>query len=480
LDKNIVCADALFTEWPKVHAIIGNPPFLGGQKIRRELGLEYLAQLQKTTRVRGVVDMACYWFRKAHDRLPEMGRAGLIGTSAIRIGKAREASLDYVATHGGTITNAVSSRVWPGEAALNVSMVNWVKGHLDGPHQLLVESHVYDLASIPSHLQLHRDLTTTRTIEANKSGTTMGVIFGHESFRFGHDDSLDFSERAVRPAATGDDMLRGRLSIAPEYCIYFGRCRTEHEASQLGTKALYYLRKQLYPWLAERAGGARDTGDYATWFRKWWRPQKAREDFMSSVENKPRIIVCASPQARPIFTFISTRFVPTNTLQVFAFDDDYSFGIIQSSLHWVWTKAKGGKVRADIRYTSAVWATFPWPQEPNEEEAVAVANAARNLRRVRDELMKDSGWSLRALYQAAEVAGTHPLKSAQADLDEAVRRAYGMPGDQEATEFLYELNQLVAEDEAEGRPVQGPGVPRGLDPKDPRFTSADCIEPPKL
>ncbi len=165
-------------------------------------------------------------------------------------------------------------------------------------------------------------------------------------------------------------------------------------------------------------------------------------------------------------------------MQVFAFDDDYSFGIIQSGLHWAWTRAKGGKVRADIRYTSAVWTTFPWPQEPSEAEVVAVAEAARNLRRVRDTLMKDNGWSLRVLYQAAEVPGPHPIKDAHAALDEAIHAAYGMPRDQEATEFLLELNKLVAEDEAAGHQVQGPGLPDGLSAKDARWTSDDCIEPP--
>jgi hypothetical protein len=92
--------------------------------------------------------------------------------------------------------------------------------------------------------------------------------------------------------------------------------------------------------------------------------------------------------------------------------------------------------------------------------------------------MKDNGWSLRALYQAAEVSGPHPLKDAQAVLDEAVRQAYGMPADQEATEFLLELNKLVAEDEAAGTGVQGPGVPKGLGARDPRWMSDDCIEPP--
>ena len=98
--------------------------------------------------------------------------------------------------------------------------------------------------------------------------------------------------------------------------------------------------------------------------------------------------------------------------------------------------------------------------------------------RVRDTLMKDNGWSLRALYQAAEVPVLIRSRIAQAALDDAVRVAYGMPSDQEATEFLLELNQLVAEDEAVGHQVQGPGLPRGLDRKDGRWTSDDCIEPP--
>jgi hypothetical protein len=38
LDQNIVCQDALFTDWVKADAIIGNPPFLGGKKLRQELG----------------------------------------------------------------------------------------------------------------------------------------------------------------------------------------------------------------------------------------------------------------------------------------------------------------------------------------------------------------------------------------------------------------------------------------------------------
>jgi hypothetical protein len=43
---------------------------------------------------------------------------------------------------------------------------------------------------------------------------------------------------------------------------------------------------------------------------------------------------------------------------------------------------------------------------------------------------------------------------------------------------LLELNLALAEDEAAGIAIQGPGLPSSVDPKDPRFTSTDCIEPP--
>ena len=439
-----------------------------------------------------MVDLCCYWFRRAHDRLGPGGRAGLVGTSGIRIGKARAASLDYLVENGGTITNAVSSRAWPGEAALNVSMVNWIKASADGigaplappPHTLVVDDYAYALDRIPTHLQLYADLTAVRPVAANESGTSIGVQFGSDAFRasgeggfaFGPQDLPDPS--ILRPVAAGDDLLRGKL-CGPDSCIWLVGCESEGAAEAVGGAAFAHLKRTILPLVRERAAAESGVSHYGRWLQVWWKPHWAREEFFDTVRHSRRMIVCSNPQARPIFAFISTKFVPTNTMQLFAFDDDYSFGIIQSRLHWEWTKAKGGRVTDRIRYTGEVWSTFPWPQAPTEAEVVAVAEAARKLRKVRDTLMKDNGWSLRALYQAAEVAGPHPLKDAQAALDDAVRAAYQMPADQEATEFLLELNKLVAEDEAAGHAVKGPGLPPGLDPRDPRFTSDDCIEPPR-
>jgi hypothetical protein len=192
------------------------------------------------------------------------------------------------------------------------------------------------------------------------------------------------------------------------------------------------------------------------------------------------LLVCPKVSSRPAFAFISRLFVPNDTMKLFAFEDDYSFGVMQSRVHWQWARARGSRVTERIQYTSAVWQTFPWPQDPTDQQVLAVAETGRALRRMRDILMADNGWSLRQLYQAADVEGPHPLKDAQLTLDSAVVDAYGIPPDQAPITFILELNQLVAEDENSGRKVRGPGLPEHLDPQDPRWMSADCIKPPSV
>ena len=83
-----------------------------------------------------MADYCVYWFRAhAHDHLresskgdPFVGRAGLVGTNNIRTGATRKAGLDYIVENHGTIYDAVSTQPWSGEAAVLVSIVNWIKG----------------------------------------------------------------------------------------------------------------------------------------------------------------------------------------------------------------------------------------------------------------------------------------------------------------------------------------------------------------
>ena len=76
--------------------------------------------------------------------------------------------------------------------------------------------------------------------------------------------------------------------------------------------------------------------------------------------------------------------------------------------------------------------------------------------------MDESSRSLRSLYQLTELPGDNLLKSAQGELDAAVRLAYGMSPKDDALSFLLSLNLKVASLESKGTPIQAPGIPSGF------------------
>jgi hypothetical protein len=68
------------------------------------------------------------------------------------------------------------------------------------------------------------------------------------------------------------------------------------------------------------------------------------------------------------------------------------------------------------------------------------------------------------------------LKDAQAVLDEAVRKAYGMNSNDDPLAFLLALNALVAAAEENGDPVQGAGLPAFINDRS-AYVTDDRIEP---
>lgn len=89
--------------------------------------------------------------------------------------------------------------------------------------------------------------------------------------------------------------------------------------------------------------------------------------------------------------------------------------------------------------------------------------------------MKAQGWSLRDLYRTLDTPGKNPLRDAQEKLDAAVRAAYSMKANEDVLTFLLALNGQLADAEAKGKAIVGPGLPAGLNPAD--YTTTDAVRP---
>src|SRR5450432_2407668 len=110
---------------------------------------------------------------------------------------------------------------------------------------------------------------------------------------------------------------------------------------------------------------------------------------------------------------------------------------------------------------------YPWPQTATVKQIDAVAEAARELRRVRAEALPKIKGGLRALYRTLELPGANPLKDAHAALDTAVLAAYGFSS---KTDLLAQLLALNRET------VTAPGIPPGF-PTPETLVTGDCIRP---
>ncbi|MFM1920254.1 MAG: hypothetical protein RLZZ303_1888 [Candidatus Hydrogenedentota bacterium] len=202
---------------------------------------------------------------------------------------------------------------------------------------------------------------------------------------------------------------------------------------------------------------------------------------IGKIESITRYVVCSGVTKRPIFNFVSSVIRPDHAVFVFAFEDDYSFGIMQSYSHWLWFVTKCSKLKSDFRYTPpTVFDTFPWPQSPSAAEVLAVAKAGRQIRAAREHTLSKIKGGLRAVYrELMDTPGKNALKDAHAALDEAVMRAYGFSAKKDLLAQLLELNREVAGRIERGEAVTAPGIPAGY-PNPESLVSEDCVRPRPL
>lgn len=435
--------DALKVEWPEVDCIIGNPPFLGSQHMREALGANYLDWLGKEFDI-GIKDYCVYWFRRAHDHLKPGQRAGLVGTNSIAQNRARSASLEYVVSHGGVITDAVASQDWPGTAAVDVSLVNWTKSPSTTPSQFFLDS-----AAVSG---ITTDLRTPETsaggaqvLAANKHRCFQGPIPVGDGFIIGTDEAEALLAQGapdyrlvVRPYLIGEDIADDPQQRPRRWIIDFSD-RPLEEAMHYPA-ALEIVRKRVKP--------LRDGNSRKARRERWWQFGEKALGMRASLDGLPRYIAAGRIGKRLLFAWCEPWTCPSDLTYVFAFGDDYSMGILSSYAHGAWARSRSSTLEDRLRYTpTSVFATFPWPDPVTEEQRKAVAEASRKVIARRQEVCVAEDLGLTRLYNLVDEGGYVDIKELHRELDEAVAASYGWPKSvaQDGDEIVRRLLRLNRE-----------------------------------
>lgn len=480
LDRNFIVGDALFTPWPAADAIIGNPPYLGRRKMVKELGAGYVSDLDARFGRRGVSDFVTYWFPIAHDHLPEGGRAGFVATKSVKQGDGRKVSLDYVIENDGVIIDAVSSMPWSGVANVHVSIANWQKGGTFPDEKTLwmapdIEPLI--LNEITAALSPNIDLKAARTLRANDGSAYQGQT---NNVKRAFEPS-SFDARVIAKSSAGDanavhPLLGGKVmlhSVKSDDWIIDIPVADADEAWMKYPASMARLEKLALPVLQERADEERAANDEALArnprarvnrhkqdaMKRWWVLWRRRADYLDAVKELDRYIAVnrtASGNRTPVFSFIDSRFHVNDSIIAYPFSDDYSFGILQSSVHETWFRARGTTLGTAPRFGTGVYPSFPWPQSPDQDKIDAVAAAARALATHIGRAF-DQGYSLAKQYDVLRHPGASTLRALKEVLDKAVVNAYAFEPDEPLLDQIFKLNLLVGQREQASESVTKPG-----------------------
>ena len=446
-------------EWPEVDVIVGNPPFVGGKKLRTALGDDYVDKLFNVWdgRVAREADFCCYWFEKARLAV-ETGRAqrvGLLATQAIRGGKNRRV-LERI-KESGDIFYAQADRKWIQDGvAVRVSMVGFDDGSEtrrrlneskdDVPEHALARARTVE--AINANLTSKTDFTKARRLKENIGISFMGdTKVGPfdipkrlaKQFLASPNPHGKPNSDVVRPWVNGLDITRRPRDM---WIVDFPPGTTEQDAA-LYEGPFEYAKNHVKP---KRKNKKREL--YA---QKWWIHGEPRPAMHEALEDLSRYLVTPILTKYRLFVWLDADVLPDHQLIAFARSDDYFFGVLHSRAHELWARGTGTQLRevtSGFRYTpTTCFETFPFPA-PSPEQRAAIEVAARELNELRETWLNPEGLvgekelkklTLTNLYNERPTW----LRNAHAELDAAVFAAYGWndePDNQELLERVLQLN----------------------------------------
>jgi hypothetical protein len=397
--------------------MVGNPPFIGGQKITGAAGDDYRNHLVTWVAggMRGSADLVAYFFLNATKVAKSFG---YLATNTIAQGGTCEVGLTQIIDRRWSFYRAVSSTTWPGDATLEIAKVwgtskRWSGSIiLDGREVVGIDEMLYPQS---------RSGWRKQRLQNNADRSFQGSIVLGLGFTMSPEDAQALIATDPRngdvlfPYLGGEDLNQSPTQTAPRWIINFFDWTEEKARSYPDCFAI--VEERMKP---ERA----KVKDAAARF--WWRFLRPRPELYRTIENMHRVLAIARVSKTLMPLFVSPSQVLNEKIVVFAYDDDFHLGLLSSGFHFRWSIRHGTTLRTDPQYTpSDVFETFSQPELSEE-----VAAAGQILDAHRSKLMVDSNMGLTDIYNQVH----HPsilnediqrLRELHVALDNAVRDAYG-------------------------------------------------------
>jgi methylase of polypeptide subunit release factors len=408
-------------------AVIGNPPFLGGQKLTGAMGTNvrdwFVNVLADETR--GSADLVAYFFLRAAALLQPDGTVGLIATNTVAQGDTRQVGLDRMVADGFTITRAIQSRSWPARSAnLEYAAVWGTTGPVaDAAARVSDEAPVARISTLlePGG----RTEGVPMRLVANLGLAFQGCIVLGMGFVLEPLEATEWLQNDARntevlfPYLNGDDLNSRPDSSASRWVIDFND-RPEAAAQR---------HKEAYGRVQAVVRPERQRVKMASRRENWWKFGSRAPALRRAIKDLDEVLAITRVSKSVMPMRVPTGQVFSDSLVVFATDSFAEQAVLSSSAHQMWAIQNGSGMRNDPRYTpSDVFETFPRPGSTVDLERIGEV-----LDTERREIMLRRELGLTKLYNLVNDPDIEDsadpdvarLREIHVDLDTAVMDAYG-------------------------------------------------------
>lgn len=355
---------------PGFDVILGNPPFMGGLKISGNLGDKYRHWMEVAYQsFGGTADLCAAFYRRAYNLLKPGARMGMVATNTIGQGDTRQGGLAVILRHGGSITFAKRFVKWPGAANVEVNLVAIYKpdhSSLAIHATPILDGHL--VPAISSRLDAEPEVEPVR-LKQNEDMAFQGDIVRGIGFVL----ELQEAERlltqdprnadCIFPYLNGEDLNSHPEQRPSRWVICF------HDWDMKRAKQypdlLRIVEERVKPERQRLKGpGDKHNREY------WWQFGAYRAGMRQAIAPLRQVLTRSRVSELHMLAFVPKDYVYGDATVVFAFDDDYHFALLQSSVHEVWVWRNASSLESRNRYTPTdCFDTFPFP--PLEYEHLA-------------------------------------------------------------------------------------------------------------
>lgn len=401
-------------------ALVGNPPFMGGQDISGNLSKSYREYLVEHLAggKRGSADLVAYFLLRMLSLVRADGVVGSLASNTISQGDTREVGLEQAIASGARIISAVKSAPWPGSAQTEVSVLHLFKGPWAGRYSLNGES-VGGISPqlLPLSTQWSKPAPLKQSIRCAK-----GSELGGDYFLLELDEAKELvarlpdSEREfVKPFLNGEDLLQDPRALARRMTIYLGSM----SLSEARTAAPTLLES-----LEARSEGRRAR-------QRWWQYRRPTKALYESVKNTKHVYVTPETSRQWVVVECDADQVFSKSTIVVCTDDEWVFSVVQSGVYEAWKLRWGPTYRNDPRHSiSDCFETFPFAsvRRVNWEELATIGREYAEMRR---RVQAETHLGFTNLYKAVHDPSVRSdplsaLRECQAILDQSVAGSLGL------------------------------------------------------